>query len=84
MWRGRRGIQTVGLSRGRAGSRGSRPPAPDQPQVTLAIGEDAHHVGARLIFSFKRSSIWDAYGLARQAIEAQRLVDIVFDPAGEL
>jgi hypothetical protein len=36
------------LSRGRASSRGSRPPAPDQPQVTLAIGEDAHHVGAAL------------------------------------
>ena len=30
---------------------------PDQPQTALAIGEDAHDVGRRLSFWFKRSSM---------------------------
>jgi hypothetical protein len=76
MWRGRRGIQTVGLSRGRASSRGSRPPAPDQPQVTLAIGEDAHHVGAALDLLVQAlldlGCLWSGAAGDRRASQAAR------------
>jgi len=60
---------------------------PHQPQATFAIGEDPHHMGAALdllvqplqhICRFEMLMV-----LARQAIEGQRLVDIVLDPAGQ-
>jgi hypothetical protein len=61
---------------------------PDQPQATLAIGKDAHDVGAALDLLVQALQHVGRFEmlmvLARQAVEAQRLVDIVFDPAGEL
>jgi hypothetical protein len=59
-----------------------------QPQATLAIGEDAHHVGTApdlLIEALQHVGRFEMLMvLARQAVEGQRLVDVLFDPAGEL
>src|SRR5215472_16217602 len=61
---------------------------PHQPQTAVPIGEDAHDMGTPLdllvqalqhIGRFKVLMV-----LARQPVEGQCLVDIVFDPAGEL
>src|SRR6516162_67101 len=61
---------------------------PHQPQAALGIGKDAHDMGAALdllIEPFQHVGRFQMLMmLARQSVKAQRLVDIVFDPAGEL
>ena len=61
---------------------------PRQPEAALGIGEDPHHMGAALdllvqalqhIGRFEMLMV-----LPRQPAKGQRLVDILFDPAGEL
>jgi len=61
---------------------------PHQPQTALGIGEDAHDMGAALDLLVQPLQHVGALEmlmmLAGQPIEGQRLVDIFFDPAGEL
>ena len=61
---------------------------PHQPQAALAIGEDAHDMGAApdlLVQSLQHVGRLEMLMvLPRQPVEGQRLVDVVFDPAGEL
>ena len=61
---------------------------PHQPQATLAIGKDAHNLGAApdlLVEALQHIGRFEVLMvLSRQPVKGQRLVDIVFDPAGEL
>jgi hypothetical protein len=61
---------------------------PHQPQTALAIGEDAHDVSSApdfLVQSLKHIGRFEVLVvLARQPVKGQGLVDILFDPAGEL
>ena len=61
---------------------------PHQPQTALAIGEDAYDMGAAsdlLVQSLEHISRFEVLMvLARQPVTGQGLVDILFDPAGEL
>src|SRR5437762_2216371 len=61
---------------------------PDEPQTTFAIGEDAHDMGAApdlLVQSLQHIGRFEVLVmLPRQPVKRQRLVDILFDPAGEL
>jgi len=60
---------------------------PHQPQATLAIGENAHDMGAApdlLVEAVQHIGRFEVLMvLARQPVKGQRLVDVVFDPAGE-
>jgi hypothetical protein len=57
-------------------------------KATLAIGEDAHDMGAPhdlLVQALQHVGRFEMLMmLARQPIESQRLVDVLFNPAGEL
>ena len=59
---------------------------PHQPQATLAIGENAHDMGAApdlLVEAVQHIGRFEVLMvLARQPVKGQRLVDVVFDPAG--
>jgi hypothetical protein len=61
---------------------------PHEPQATFAIGEDAHDLGAApdlLVQPFQHIGRFEVLMvLPRQPIKGQRLVDVLFDPAGEL
>src|SRR5213075_2642326 len=61
---------------------------PHQPQAALAIGEDAHDMGAApdfLVEALQHIGRFEVLMvLPRQPVKRQRLVDVVFDPAGEL
>jgi hypothetical protein len=61
---------------------------PHQPQAALAIGEDAHDMGATpnfLVEALQHVGRFEMFMvLPRQPVKGQRLVDVVFDPAGEL
>ena len=59
-----------------------------QPEATLTIGKDAHDLGAAfdlLVQPFQHVGRFEMLMmLTRQSVKGQRLVDILFDPAGEL
>jgi len=59
-----------------------------QPQAALAIGEDAHYVGAALDLFIEALQHVGRFEmlmmLTRQSVKSQRFVDVLFDPAGEL
>ena len=59
---------------------------PHQPQAAVAIGKDAHDMGASpdlLVQALQHVGRLEMLVvLARQPIERQCLVDILFDPAG--
>ena len=59
-----------------------------QPQTAVAIGEDAHDMGAApdlLVQSLQHVGQFEVLMvLPRQSVKGQCLVDIFFDPAGEL
>ena len=61
---------------------------PHEPQATFAIGEDAHDLGAApdlLVQPFQHIGRFEVLMvLPRQPVKGQRLVDVLFDPAGEL
>ena len=61
---------------------------PHQPEATLAIGEDPHDMSTAfdlLVEALQHVGRFEMLMvLTRQPIEGQCLVDIVFDPAGEL
>ena len=61
---------------------------PHQSQAAVAIGKDAHDKGAApdlLVQSLQHiGRLQMLVVLARQPIERQRLIDVLFDPAGEL
>ena len=61
---------------------------PHEPQATLAIGEDAHDVGAApdlLVQSLQHIGRFEVLMvLPRQPVKGQRLVDVLFDPASQL
>src|SRR5215472_4172204 len=61
---------------------------PYQPQAAVAIGKDAHDLGAApdlLVQPLQHVGRLEMLVvLARQPIERQCLVDVLFDPAGEL
>ena len=61
---------------------------PHQPQAALAIGEDAHDMGASpdlFVEALQHVGRFEMLMvLPRQPVKAQRLVDVVFDPAGQL
>jgi hypothetical protein len=61
---------------------------PHQPQAAVAIGEDAHDMGAAsdlLVQPLQHVGRLEMLVvLPRQLIERQCLVDVLFDPAGEL
>src|SRR5262249_10442471 len=61
---------------------------PHQPQTAVAIGKDAHDLGAAsdlLVQSLQHIGRLEMLVvLPRQPIERQRLVNVLFDPAGEL
>ena len=61
---------------------------PHQPQATLPIGEDAHDVGTPLdllVYALQHIGRFETLMvLARQPVESERLIDRLFDPAGEL
>ena len=61
---------------------------PHQPQAAVAIGKDAHDMGASsdlLVQSLQHVGRLEMLVvLPRKPIERQRLVDVLFDPAGEL
>ena len=56
--------------------------------ITLAIGEDAHDVGAApdlLVQSLQHIGRFEVLMvLPRQPVKGQGFVDVLFDPAGEL
>src|SRR5262249_14422425 len=59
-----------------------------QPEAARAIGEDTHDMGAALDLLIQPLQHVGRFEmlmmLTRQAVEGQRLIDILFDPAGEL
>ena len=61
---------------------------PHQPQTALAIGEDAHDMSAAFDLFVEALQHVGRFEmlmvLPRQPVKGQRLVDVVFDPAGEL
>ena len=61
---------------------------PHQPEATLGVGEDPHDMGATfdlLVQALQQVGRFEMLMvLTRQAVKRQRLVDVVFDPAGEL
>ena len=61
---------------------------PHQPQAALAIGEDAHDMGASpdlLVQTLQHVGRFEVLMvLPRQPVKRQGLVDVLFDPAGEL
>src|SRR5216684_5183537 len=61
---------------------------PHQPPATLAIGEDAYDMAAPLDLLVQVLPHVGRFGvfmmLARQAMESQRLFDVLFNPTGQL
>ena len=61
---------------------------PHEPQATFVIGKDAHDLGAApdlLVEALQHIGRFEVLMvLPRQPVKRQRLVDVVFDPAGEL
>ena len=59
-----------------------------QPQAALGIGEDAHDVSSAfdlLVETLQHVGRFEMLVmLTRQPVEGQRLIDVVFDPTGEL
>jgi hypothetical protein len=59
-----------------------------QPEAALAIGKDAHDMGAAFDLLVKPLQHVGRFEMlmmpTRQSVKGQRLVDILFDPAGEL
>ena len=61
---------------------------PHQPEAAFAIGEDPNHMSAALDLFVEALQHVGRFEmlmvLPRQPVKGQRLVDVIFDPAGEL